>query len=57
MEVDCVPFKETGYFSRLICDYLEQREELKPFFNRFPLPENFEGQIKEKQENWRAFEI
>lgn len=52
MEVDCVPFKETGYFSRLICDYLEQREELKPFFNRFPLPENFEGQIKEKQENY-----
>ncbi|MDC6386901.1 bacillithiol biosynthesis cysteine-adding enzyme BshC [Muricauda sp. SK9] len=52
MEVDCVPFKETGYFSRLICDYLDQREELKPFFNRFPLPENFEGQIKEKQENY-----
>lgn len=52
MEVDCVPFKETGYFSRLICDYLDQREELKPFFNRFPLPENFEAQIKEKQQNY-----
>lgn len=52
MEVDCIPFKETGYFSKLICDYLDQREELKPFFNRFPLPENFEGQINEKQGNY-----
>lgn len=52
MEVDCVPFKETGYFSKLICDYLDQREDLKPFFNRFPTLENFEGQIKEKQKNY-----
>lgn len=54
MEVDCIPFKKTGYFSRLICDYLEQKEDLKPFFNRFPQIENFKGQIKEKEANYTA---
>lgn len=48
MDIDCLPFKKTGYFSTLICDYLEQQEDLKPFYNRFPLLENFESQIEEK---------
>ncbi|PRX55517.1 bacillithiol biosynthesis cysteine-adding enzyme BshC [Flagellimonas meridianipacifica] len=52
MEVDCIPFRKTGYFSQLICDYLDQKEELKPFYNRFPLLENFESQILEKQKNY-----
>ena len=52
MEVDCIPFKETGYFSKLICDYLDQRKDLQPFYNRFPLPENFAEQIKEKEANY-----
>ncbi|WP_090298155.1 bacillithiol biosynthesis cysteine-adding enzyme BshC [Flagellimonas zhangzhouensis] len=52
MDVECIPFKETGYFSKLICDYLDQNEALRPFYNRFPLLENFEDQIKEKQANF-----
>ncbi|MBR9854240.1 MAG: bacillithiol biosynthesis cysteine-adding enzyme BshC [Algicola sp.] len=52
MEVECIPFKETGYFSRLICDYLDQKKELSPFFNRYPLPDNFGDQIKEKSANY-----
>lgn len=52
MEVDCIPFKETGYFSKLICDYLDQKEGLKPFFNRFPELQNFRGQLKEKAANY-----
>jgi len=48
MNIDCLPFKKTGYFSTLICDYLDQKEDLKPFYNRFPVLENFEGQIEEK---------
>ncbi|WP_127136946.1 bacillithiol biosynthesis cysteine-adding enzyme BshC [Flagellimonas oceanensis] len=52
MEVECIPFKETGYFSQLICDYLEQKKELSPFFNRYPLPSNFGDQIKEKAANY-----
>lgn len=48
MDIDCLPFKKTGYFSELICDYLDQKEELKPFYNRFPNLKNFAGQIEEK---------
>lgn len=46
---DCFSYRSTGFFSRLICDYLDQKEELKPFYNRFPSLENFKEQIVEKQ--------
>ena len=52
MEVACIPFRKTGYFSALICDYLEQKDSLKPYYNRFPRPEEFKGQIAEKQANF-----
>ena len=48
MEIDCIPFKNTGYFSNLICDYIEEKPNLKPFYNRFPSPDNFKAQIEEK---------
>lgn len=48
MDVDCLPFKKTGYFSELICDYLAEKGQLKPFYGRFPKLGNFEGQIEEK---------
>lgn len=49
MPTDCISFRDTNYFSSLICDYLDEKEELKPFYNRYPNLENFENQIKEKQ--------
>lgn len=49
MEIDGIPFKKTGYFSNLICDYLEEKEILKPFYHRFPRLENFKLQLQEKQ--------
>ncbi|WP_190808285.1 bacillithiol biosynthesis cysteine-adding enzyme BshC [Flagellimonas sp. S3867] len=52
MEVDCIPFKETGYFSKLICDYLDQEKGLSPFFNRFPDIKNFKDQIEEKESHF-----
>ncbi|MGB1211642.1 MAG: bacillithiol biosynthesis cysteine-adding enzyme BshC, partial [Lacinutrix venerupis] len=48
MPVQNISFKDTGYFSKLICDYLAEAETLKPFYNRFPKLENFQAQIKEK---------
>lgn len=54
MEVDCLPFKTTGYFSNIICDYLNQDETLKPFYNRFPVLENFKEQIEEKQSSFSS---
>jgi len=52
MQVDCIPFQQTGYFSKLICDYLDQKEALKPFFNHFPKIKNFEAQVIEKGANY-----
>lgn len=49
MRQTSIPFQDTGYFSNLICDYLNQKETLKPFYNRFPSIENFRAQILEKQ--------
>jgi bacillithiol synthase len=48
MPTDCIPFKETNYFSSLICDYLDENPDLQSFYNRFPNLENFKAQIDEK---------
>lgn len=52
MPTDCISFKNTGYFSKLICDYLDESKRLKPFYNRFPHLENFKLQIEEKQSSF-----
>ncbi|MEL4307763.1 bacillithiol biosynthesis cysteine-adding enzyme BshC [Joostella sp. CR20] len=49
MPTNYISFKETGYFSNLICDYLSEKDALKPFYNRFPKLENFKAQIEEKK--------
>lgn len=48
MRAEGIPFKETGYFSSLITDYLDQEPKLDPFYNRFPDIQAFKGQIEEK---------
>lgn len=48
-----VSYQESGYFSSLIVDYLNEKEELKPLYNKFPKLENFGAQILEKQQNFR----
>ncbi len=54
MPTDCISFRDTNYFSSLICDYLDERQELQPFYNRFPKIENFEDQIEEKSLSFPA---
>lgn len=49
MPTDCLSYKEAKYFTGLILDYLDQKEELKPFYNRFPTLQNFKAQIEEKK--------
>ncbi len=49
MDIDCLPFKKTGYFSKLICDYIAEEEELSSFYNQFPNIEGFKKQIAEKK--------
>ena len=43
-----IPFQETGYFSGLICDYLDRQPKVTQFYGRFPSLEAFEGQMEEK---------
>lgn len=52
MPSDCISYPETNYFSKLILDYLAQKEDLKPFYNRFPKLEEFKFQIEEKREGF-----
>lgn len=48
MKQSHIEYSNTGYFSSLICDYLNEKPALNQFYNRFPKLENFEGQIKQK---------
>ncbi len=41
-----ITFKDTGYFSKIICDYLEEKESLQKFYNHFPNISGFEKQIE-----------
>ncbi|OUS02073.1 bacillithiol biosynthesis cysteine-adding enzyme BshC [Flavobacteriales bacterium 33_180_T64] len=54
MPADCIPFRETNYFSSLICDYLDEKNEINSFYNRFPNLENFKAQIEEKQNSFTS---
>ena len=49
MTLDTVAFKNTGFFSDLICDYLSEAEVLSPFYNRYPDVSAFKAQIEEKK--------
>ncbi|MCV6628713.1 MAG: bacillithiol biosynthesis cysteine-adding enzyme BshC [Flavobacteriaceae bacterium] len=43
-----IAFSDTGYYSKLILDYLEQDSAIKEYYNRFPVLEDFGQQIQEK---------
>ncbi len=52
MPTDCITYQNSGYFSSLINDYLDQKSSLDSLYNRFPTIGNFEGQIAEKEANY-----
>ncbi len=54
MPNDCITFQNSGYFSPIMVDYLNEESELKSLYNRFPKIENFEGQIQEKAINFNV---
>lgn len=49
MSSDCITFQNSGYFSEIITDYLNQSDKTKSLYNRFPTLENFGLQIEEKK--------
>lgn len=56
MKIDKTDLGETGYFSPVFLDYLQQKDQLRPFYHLFPTLENFGKQLglkdfsKEKRE-------
>ncbi|WP_293895665.1 bacillithiol biosynthesis cysteine-adding enzyme BshC [Flavobacterium sp.] len=52
MPTDCISYQKSGYFSKLIVDYLDEKPELKSLYNRFPTLENFKSQLVEKAQNY-----
>ena len=52
MQTKHIPFKNTGYFSSLIIDYLNKDPKLKPFYNRYPELDAFQDQIKDKSQTF-----
>lgn len=54
MPTDCISYQDSGYFTPLMNDYLDQKENLQSLYNRFPTLENFQEQILEKQESFNT---
>ena len=52
MPTDCISYQNSGYFSSLMNDYLDEKTNLRSLYNRFPKLENFADQIVEKQNNY-----
>ena len=52
MPNDCITYQNSGYFSKLIVDYLDHKAEFKTLYNRFPTLENFKLQIEEISKNF-----
>jgi bacillithiol biosynthesis cysteine-adding enzyme BshC len=49
MKVTQIPFKDTGFFSKIMLDYLAKKETIQPFYNNFPDRLGFYNQIEEKE--------
>jgi len=49
MDVSCISYKDTGFFSSTVTDYLEGKPELKPFYAHRPDFEGFAELLKTKK--------
>jgi bacillithiol synthase len=54
MSKQFLPYHRTGYFSKLICDYLAENKTTGPFYHRFPSLANLKAQLTEKQGTFSA---
>jgi len=49
MDAACISYKETGYFSQTVTDYLEDKPELRPFYSYRPDWKGFEALLQNKK--------
>ncbi len=52
MKTTQIQFQKTGFFSKTMVDYLEQKESIKPFYNNSPDINGFKKQIEEKEQSF-----
>lgn len=52
MTIPTITFQNSGYFSKLMVDYLNQAEKLKPLYQHFPTLANFKLQIDAKKQHF-----
>jgi bacillithiol biosynthesis cysteine-adding enzyme BshC len=48
MEASCISYKETGYFSQTVIDYIDDTAELRPFYSHRPDMTGFAELLKSK---------
>jgi len=49
MDAACISYKETGYFSQTVTDYLEDKPELRPFYSYRPDWDGFKSLLQNKK--------
>jgi len=49
MDSSCISYKDTGFFSQTVIDYLEDKAELRPFYNQRPDIEGFKKIIANRK--------
>jgi len=49
MDAACINYKETGFFSQTVTDYLEDKPELRPFYAQRPDMDGFKALLKNKK--------
>jgi bacillithiol biosynthesis cysteine-adding enzyme BshC len=49
MDAACIDYKQTGYFSQTVIDYLEDKPELRPFYSQRPDWGGFKAMFKNKK--------
>src|SRR5687768_14152358 len=54
MQLKKIPLADTHAFTPFFLDYLDQNDNLKSFYNRFPQIDNFKEQISDKSKNFTA---
>ncbi|MBS1522459.1 MAG: bacillithiol biosynthesis cysteine-adding enzyme BshC [Bacteroidetes bacterium] len=49
MDAACISYKETGYFSQTVSEYLEDKPELRPFYSHRPDWDGFKALLQNKK--------
>ena len=52
MKFTHIPFHKTGFLSKIMTDYLDQKKSIKQFYSNFPDIKGFASQINEKKKSF-----